>query len=240
MLELIRETDVDEPLVESPFDVSHIMTEDDDQVDNLFSEKQQRLTVQSLYASDILPRPFVAAANVGVFRDPYIPPVVPDVFLSLGVEIAENWYAKEHRTYFVWEFGKPPDVVMEIVSNKKGGELEKRPKYAQIGVQYYIIYDPQQHILNVPIQVYELIGDEYHLKSDSVLDDIGIEIRLWNGVFEDRDGEWLRWYAVDGDMMLLTGDEQAEIERRNAQRERERAERLAEHLRQLGIDPDQL
>ena len=126
-----------------PIDVSHIITEDDEPVDNLFSEKQQRLAVQSFYGNDVIKRPFVAAANVGVFLDPKVPPVVPDMFLSLNVQIADDWYAKEHRTYFLWEFGKPPDVALEVVSNKKGGELEKRPKYARIGCLLYTSPSPR-------------------------------------------------------------------------------------------------
>lgn len=257
MLKLIGETGADEPL----FDVSHIITEDDEPVDNLFSAKQQRLAVQSLYANDVLARPFLADANVGVFHDPYIPPVVPDVFLSLGVKPAKNIHEKRHRTYFVWEFGKPPDVAVEVVSNKKGGELHKQAKYAQIGVQYYIIFDPQRRILGDDLlRVYELIDGEYHLKADWILDDIGIGVTLWDGVFEELDDKWLRWFVPDGEI-LRTDAENKEIERKNAEREREnaererenarveheraerereRADRLAEQLRQLGIDPDQL
>jgi Uma2 family endonuclease len=62
------------------------------------------------------------------------------MFLSLDVEIAEDWYDKEHRSYFVWEFGKMPEVVIEIVSNTKGEEAARKLKrYAQIGVLYYLI-----------------------------------------------------------------------------------------------------
>ncbi len=39
-----------EMLAMSP-DISHIETENDDPVDNIFSEKQQRLLTRSLYAS---------------------------------------------------------------------------------------------------------------------------------------------------------------------------------------------
>jgi len=75
--------------VEVP-DISHIITEDDTPVDNMFSAKQQRLLVEPLYTSWQAGRPFIADANVGVFRSPHLPPIVPDMFLSLDVEIAEN------------------------------------------------------------------------------------------------------------------------------------------------------
>ncbi len=35
---------------------------------------------------------------------------------------------KKHRSYFMWEFGKPPEVVIEIVSNREGEELERKLK----------------------------------------------------------------------------------------------------------------
>src|SRR5215813_1650252 len=107
-----------EEALEIPVDlaalVENIVTEDDTPVDNLFSEKQQRLLTEPLYsswtppASDDSPlttRPFIAAANVGLFPSVHQPPRVPDVFLSLDVQIAANWYEKRHRSYFFWEFG---------------------------------------------------------------------------------------------------------------------------------------
>ena len=53
------------------------------------------------------------------------------MFLSLDVEVAEDWWRKEHRLYFVGEFGKPPELVLEIVSNTEANENgEKKHKYA--------------------------------------------------------------------------------------------------------------
>jgi Uma2 family endonuclease len=59
---------------------------------------------------------------VGVFALARNPAIVPDVFLSLDVEVPHDWWQKEHRSYLLWEFGKPPDVVIEIVSNTEGGK----------------------------------------------------------------------------------------------------------------------
>ena len=104
-------------------DVETLVTEDDTPVDNMPSEKQQRLLTEPLYSSWSGPgsgRMFLAAANVGVFAEPRNPAIVPDMFLSLDVQVHENWWEKAHRSYFVWEFGKAPDLVVEIVSNQKG------------------------------------------------------------------------------------------------------------------------
>jgi hypothetical protein len=88
-------------------DLSQIITEDDTPVDNLFSEKQQRLLVEPLYSSWQPEQSFLAAANVGIFNSPYQPPIVPDMFLSLDVQAANDLWKKENRSYFIWNFGKP-------------------------------------------------------------------------------------------------------------------------------------
>ena len=40
-------------------DISHLVIEDDTPVDNLQSEKQQRLLVEPIYSSKALPSPFL-------------------------------------------------------------------------------------------------------------------------------------------------------------------------------------
>ncbi len=218
-------------------DISHIITEDDEPVDNITSSKNQRCLVNPLYDNNVLARPFFADVNVGVFYSPSTPPLVPDMFLSLGVEPAKDWWEKKHRSYFVWEFQKPPDVVVEIVSNLKGDELDgKKKKYAQMGVHYYIVYDPQMLIQNKQLQVFENYVGEFLPRPDHKLPRIGLSLSIWHGVFEDREDDWLRWCTIEG-VLLLTGREQAEQERQRAEQERQRSELLAAKLRELGIDP---
>ncbi len=100
-------------------DANQLVTEDDTPVDNFASEKQQRLLVGSLYSSK-QQQTFLAAANVGIYHAYRQPAIVPDVFLSFDVEVPKNWWEKQNRCYMLWEFGKPPEVVIEIVSNKEG------------------------------------------------------------------------------------------------------------------------
>ena len=75
--------------------LDHIITEDDESVDNMFSAKQQRLLVEPLYTSWKPGRPFLADANVGIFNSVYQPPIVPDMFLSLDVEPDKDIWKKE-------------------------------------------------------------------------------------------------------------------------------------------------
>jgi Uma2 family endonuclease len=216
------------------FDISQIVTEDDEPVDNIASAKLQRFLVHTLYSSQWTTRPFVADANVGIFSTPRQPPIVPDVFISFDVAIAEDWWAKAHRSYFIWEYGKPPDVALEIVSNTEGNEAGRKLHiYAQMGVRYYVIYDPQQLILDEVLQVYELDADdqEYFARLDYQLPAMGLGLTLWEGEFEGRYDQWLRWSDSAGNL-LPTGAEYAE-------QERARADRLAAQLRALGIEPDQ-
>ncbi|MCX7851369.1 MAG: Uma2 family endonuclease [Caldilineales bacterium] len=240
-------------------DIAHLITEDDTPVDNLPSEKQQRLLVEPLYSSWQPGRPFLAAANVGIFWDVHEQAIVPDMFLSLDVEVAPDWWAPEHRSYFLWEFRKPPDVVVEIVSNRRGQEAStKLETYARMGIPYYVIYDPQGFVQRTPVVVHELRGGLYHPRPDMRLEGLGLGLTLWEGVFEGRSDRWLRWCTLEG-ALIPTGAERAEEERRRvrealrlaaeerrraeeearrAEEEHRRAERLAARLRSLGIDPD--
>lgn len=63
--------------------------EGDEPVDNIFSEKVKRLLTETLYNSckplpdeekTDVPRPFLAAANVGIFLSVHKSPLVPDVY----------------------------------------------------------------------------------------------------------------------------------------------------------------
>jgi hypothetical protein len=259
-----------------PPDVTQIVTEDDAPVDNFPSEKQQRLLVETLYASwegppadqedasrdagQSSPRPFVAAANVGLFLTPKSDPLVPDVLVSLDVTLHEDIWAKEHRSYFVWEIGKTPDVVIEIVSNREGGELDrKRRGYARMKIPYYVVYDPARQLGPKALHVLELRGHLY-VAVEPWFDALNLGLVEWHGEYEGMQGTWLRWKRRDGSL-VPTGAERAESEKQRAESEKQRAEsekqraesekqraesekqradRLAEKLRALGIDPDHL
>jgi Uma2 family endonuclease len=206
--------------------IDHIVTEDGAPVDNQFSEKQQRLLTESLYASWQPGEPFVAMSNVGLFFAIRTPAFVPDTLVSLGVSSPTDPFPKNHRSYFVWEYGKPPDVAVEIVSNDEGGEDTIKLKgYAKIGLTYYVIYDPELHLSSQPLRVYQLQGGRYELdKSENpIFDSIGLGVRLWQGVYEDMPQTWLRWTTSDG-QMLPTGKELALIEKQRADTEQQRAD----------------
>ncbi|MBI3325320.1 MAG: Uma2 family endonuclease [Nitrospinae bacterium] len=216
-------------------DIADLITEDDTPVDNLRSEKQQRLLTEPLYSAWAGPgegRLFLAAANVGVFAQARNPAIVPDMFLSLDVQVADNWWEKGHRSYMVWEFGKPPDLVVEIVSNTVGEEDGKKKRaYAWMRVNYYVIYDPLQQVMPDVVTIYRLRDFAYERQESAQFPALGLGLTLWEGVFEARQDTWLRWTDAHGGL-IPTGKELAEQERQRADQERQRAEQAHQRAEQ--------
>jgi Uma2 family endonuclease len=258
-------TAAENPFVLSPDDypnIDHIVTEDDTPVDSIRSEKQQRLLTEPLYGGWTPPEgitQFIALANVGLFFAVHSPPLVPDMMLSLNVKAPDNLFEKRNRSYFMWEYGKPPEVVVEIVSNTKGGEdTEKLAGYARVPIQFYVIYDPDQHLSDQVLRVFRLDVMSYRpLDEPYWFQGVGLGLRLWEGEYEGTRATWLRWYDARG-QLILTGAERAALAEKQAalaveraalaeeqaaravqqaERERGRAELLAEQLRQLGVEP---
>lgn len=155
--------------------------------------------------------------------------IAPDVLVAFG-------RPKGHRgSYMQWrEGGVAPQVVFEIVSpNNTWAEMIRKLRfYERYGVEEYYIYDPDRG---------ELFG---WLRREGRLDAIE-EMDGWvsprlsasfqllpDGALEMRHPDGRRFEsAVDLDV-------RAEAAYRLAQTERDRADRLAAMLRDLGIDPD--
>lgn len=221
-------------------DIGHIVIEDDTPVDNFQSAKQQRLLVEPLYASWTAELPFIADSNIGLFYALKQDPIVPDAFLSLGVEMPADWSQKQNCSYFVWEIGKVPEVCIEIVSNKEGNELgSKLRDYARIGVACYAVFDPlrqlqgQDELNGSLLKVWALEQKKYvELPEPFWLESVGLGLTLWKGKFEGRQDLWLRWCDRDGHV-IPTGAEARDLEQ-------QRADRLAERLRAMGINPDEI
>jgi Uma2 family endonuclease len=224
-------------------DVSHLITEDDTPVDNLFSEKQMRLLTESIHSSWQPGFPFFAMANVGVYVALNRPAIVPDVLVKTNVEIHQDPWEKDHRAYFAWTYdGKPPDVVIEIVSNTKGGELDaKLRNYQQIGVPWYAVYDPEQQLGERLLTVFSLSSSGRRIQEgDPVMfGGLGLGVKLWEGTYEGMTRLWLRWCDEDGNI-ILTGKENAAAESSRATAEAKRAAALAAKLRELGVDPESI
>jgi len=169
-------------------DISDVITEDDTPVDNLISEKQQQLLTTTLYSSFSTELQFLTTANVGLFDGERIPPLVPDILLSSRVKVPEDWSEKKNRSYFVFSFGKPPEVAIEIVSNKIGNELgSKLQNYAFAAVSYYVVFDPLKQLGETILQIYELRGNSYVKLDNFFLSQVGLGLTIWHGIFEGKE-----------------------------------------------------
>ena len=84
--------------------------------------------------------------DMGIYYDPDKSPLVPDGFLSLGVE---RIFDEDLRlSYVLWEEnGQVPILMLEVVSKHRSREYSKKKKdYAQLGALYYVIYAPRRRL----------------------------------------------------------------------------------------------
>jgi hypothetical protein len=151
--------------------------------------------------------------------------------------------------------GKRKNIALTLSGNELGSKLQD---YAHAGVAYYVVFDPLRTLSETSLRTYELRGGRYEELLEPWLEQIQMGFTLWDGVFEGKQYQWLRWCDRAGNL-LLTGDEKAEQEHQRAEQEHQRAEQehqraeqehqraeqehqraehLAELLRAQGIDPN--
>ena len=163
-------------------------------------------------------------------------PVVPDGFLSLGVERRKQ--NKSRKSYVVWgESEIVPILALEIVSWTPGEEYDtKAAIYEKLGVLYYIIYNPEfwQRDRHQPFEVYKLMNGSYQLQIGEPfwMSEIGLGIGRSQYTSGEIQRQVLSWYDQQGNRYPTP----EELE----QQAHQRAERLAARLRELGEDPDRL
>jgi Uma2 family endonuclease len=223
-----------EPAHEPTYD--DLITEDHKPVDRIFIEKLYRLLTRPLYASWQGPGPgrsFLVLVNVGWFYQQKTPAVVPDCLLSLDVSCPQDLQVKEGHSYYQWDMGKQPDVVIEAVSDKVGGEeTHKKSLYARLGVTYYAVFDPKHFLSGETLRTYELGGGVYRLVDPGPWPTIGLGLRLWKGTFEGHEDVWLRWCDANGEI-IPTGEERATMLAVSARQADDRARQAEERNREL-------
>jgi Uma2 family endonuclease len=118
--------------------------------------------------------------------------VVPDVMVVRGVKKGLR------RVYKIWEEGKPPCVVIEIVSKEtwKKDVGEKLRLYADFGVKEYYAFDPEYKYLKPPFRAFRLVAGklkEVKIRGGRIfseelgleLVDTGKSLRLWDPVTKE-------------------------------------------------------
>ncbi len=164
----------------------------------------------------------------------------PDVFVALDVS------PKERKSWVIWDEGKGPDVIIELLSDSTAAfdkNLKKQVYQDRVRAPEYYWFDPFKpedwagFVLDAgryePIVPYE----NNRLLSPR----LGLALTRWRGVYLGVEATWLRWMTVDG-KLLLSAEELAIAKHQEAEQrveqEHQRAERLLAQLKELGVKPD--
>ncbi|MCX5984698.1 MAG: Uma2 family endonuclease [Nostocales cyanobacterium LacPavin_0920_SED1_MAG_38_18] len=164
-----------------------------------------------------------------ITEPPEIGALAPDWFYIPNVPPLLD--GKIRRSYVRWLEYISPLIVLEFVSGNGAEERDKTPWKGKLWIYEQVIKPAFYGIYEVnkaSIEVYELIGGKYQLlaaneRGHYSITPMGVELGLWQGEYQNAELPWLRWWDLQGNL-LLTGEE--------------RANRLAAQLRALGIEPE--
>ena len=164
----------------------------------------------------------------------------PDVLVSFGVS------GRHRGSYTVWEEGKPPDFVLEILSEftwRK--DVGRNPElYERMGVREYFLFDPNEHV-KPRLQAWRF-GDGEPRRAEAVKvadgmlgihsDVLGLHLchtDPWRVTGGGIDGRRLRWRDPANGEFLETASEVAQRADAEAIARRELEVRVAELEAQL-------
>jgi Uma2 family endonuclease len=143
----------------------------------------------------------------------------PDCFVVLGVPRGER------KSWVVWEQGKAPDVVIELLSESTAAhdKGDKKQTYQDLmRVPEYFWFDPFHPEDRAGFRLrdgrYRPIEQDGQGRLPSNL--LGLTLVLWDGEYRGIAGTWLRWATLDGDLLPT----EAEAAHRLADRETARAD----------------
>ena len=159
----------------------------------------------------------------------------PDFFVVLDTE------KRPRKSWVVWgEQGKYPNVIVEILSDSTANIDRNKKKILYqntFRTPNYFWFDPE----SLELQGFRLIAGQYQAIPDNENGYLWSEqLELYLGIFERK----LRYFTPTGELVLTAAE--AELQEREAKEqailEKEQAilekERLAQKLRELGIDPE--
>jgi Uma2 family endonuclease len=193
--------------------------------------------------------------DMAVYYNPDEPAIVPDGFLALGVK--HDTGERGRLSYVLWQENNiMPILALEVISEKYNQEYEdKFADYQSLGILYYAIYNPfsgrrGRHKNRRRLEVYRLIAGEYiRLEPENRpvwLPEIGLALGHEPGEHIAWSREWLYWYDANGDRYptaeerAIKAEAIANQERLAKQEAEQKAQRLAEKLSAMGINPDEL
>ncbi|NEO93908.1 MAG: Uma2 family endonuclease [Moorea sp. SIO3G5] len=192
--------------------------------------------------------------DMGYYYNPKQSAIVPDGFLSLGVQ---RWKTRPkgrqgRLSYVLWEEnGVVPILAIEIVSQTYNGEYDqKKLDYADLGFLYYVIYDSDnfQPRKGDSFEVHRLVDGVYVRQPGNPvwIPEIGLGIGTAEGTYLDWKREWLYWYDQNArrypsqEEKTQQAEQSANQAQQRANQAQQELEALKARLQQMGINPDQL
>ncbi|MDJ0728446.1 MAG: Uma2 family endonuclease [Crocosphaera sp.] len=204
---------------------------DDTPVDNQLQDLIPHLLLDILALIWAERQDWYFGVDMGIYYDPNQPAIVPDGFLSIGVPRIID---KDLRlSYVLWEEKKIPIFVLEIVSQTRRGEYtQKKEFYADMGILYYVIYNPLRK-RKPRLEVYKLDNEDYQLQEGEViwLPELDLGIGKEFGIYQGIEREWLYWYASTGKRYEIP-EERIKILDQELEKERQEKQKLADLLKQ--------
>lgn len=145
----------------------------------------------------------------------------PDLFVAHGAE------RRDRKSGVVWDEGKGPDVVIELLSESTAtfDTTEKKAIYQdRLRVPEYFWFDP----LSAEFARFALHDGAYQpieadLGGSLPCRQLGLRLDRWRGTHGGVEATWLRWATGEG-TLLPTGAQLAEQGRQLAEAERGRVE----------------
>ncbi|MEL6455798.1 MAG: Uma2 family endonuclease [Cyanobacteria bacterium J06623_5] len=225
----------------------------DDPVDNIVQPLLAAILREILELAGLVAPECLIATNFGICATVEEKTVVkaPDwVYVPKVTSLPDN---KTRRSYTPNLEGDPVEIVMEFISETEGGEYSVDPNYPYGKWWFY------ERILQVPgyfifrseegrLEGYKLAKERYEPQDKSERGRYWVEafelfLGVWQGTRANHTGYWLRWWDADGNLLPWGTEKVAEValqveqERERAEQEKARADRLAEKLRSLGVEP---
>jgi Uma2 family endonuclease len=176
---------------------------------------------------------FIIGQDCGIYFRPTDPPLegckAPDWFYVPGVPPLLNGQIR--RSYVLWQELEAPLIVIEFASGDGAEERDRTPFTGKFWVYERAVRAPYYAIYQVDpgrVEVYELVHGAYQRvppneRGHHPIVPLGVELGIWQGRYLGLELPWLRWWDAQGNLLPTS---------------EERAERLAERLRALGVDPD--
>ncbi|MFW9260575.1 Uma2 family endonuclease [Nostoc sp. CALU 546] len=159
----------------------------------------------------------------------------PDFFAVLGVPKGER------RSWVVWEEGKAPDVVIELLSDSTAQadkNFKKLIYQNQMRVPEYFWYDPfnPDDLAGFSNEkgVYQPIAA--NAQNQLVSQSLGLALQLWQGNYKGINATWLRWAMSLGEL-LPTPEEK---ERQRADKAESQLLQTARNLLESGMTIEQV